>query len=163
MADNIGVSQDDAAKICSVMVRGICHILPAVTSGRSIAYGMIRAASAGLNIAGAVLSGIMIPIDMAKFITAAIKDMPGVVDAIDILAEGLEIASWPTLHSLGFHIVFLEKYTGLKTVECNVLAVGEEAIETHLTIMQLDPLRYEEGSGNSLVLYKSQEMPNRFY
>ena len=167
IAHDIGVSQEDAAKIFSVMMRGMAHILPAVTIGRGIVYGMIRAASAGLNIAGAVLSGIMIPIDMAQFIISAIniykRDRSGVVDEVDRLAEGLEIASWPILQSLGFHVVFLEKYTGFKTVECTVLAVGKEAIETHLKKMQLDPLRYEEGSPNSLVLYKSQEMPVRFF
>ena len=162
MADDIGVSQEDATKIFLVMVRGICHILPAVTIGQSIAYGMVRAASTDLNVAGAVLSGIMIPIDKAQIKAAAVRNT-GVIDEVERLAEGLEIGSWSTLHSLGFHVVFLEKYTGFKTVECNVLAVGEEAIETHLAIMQLDPLRYEEGSDNSLVLYKSQEMPNRFY
>ena len=118
---------------------------------------MVRAASTGLSIAGAVLSGIMIPIDKAQL------RHTGVIDEVERLAEGLEIGSWPTLHSLGFHVVFLEKYAGFKTVECNVLAVGEKVIKTLLTKMQLDPLRYEEGSGNSLVLYKSQEMPNRFY
>ena len=105
----------------------------------------------------------MIPIDLAQFIISALniykRDKYGVVDEVDRLAEGLEIALWPTLQSLGFHIVFLEKYTGFKTVECTVIAVKNEAIQT----MQLDPLRYEEGSRNSLVLYKSQEMPSSFY
>ena len=167
IAGGIGVSQEDAAKIFSFVVRSIGHILPAVTIGRGITYGMIRAASAGLNIAGAILSGIMIPIDMAQFLIAAVsiykRNKSGVVDEVDRLAEGLEIASWLTLRSLGFHVVFLEKYTEFETVECTVLAVKEEDIEIHLTMMQLDPSQYEEGSGNSLVLYKSQEMPNKFY
>ena len=164
IADGIGVSQEDAAKIFSVVVRSTG---PAVSVGRGIAYGMIRAASAGLNIAGTILSGIMIPIDMAQFLIAAVslykRNKSGVVDEVDRLAEGLEIASWLTLRSLGFHVVFLEKYTEFKTVECTVLAVKEEAIEIHLTMMQLNQSRHEEGSGNSLVLYKSHEMPNKFY
>ena len=163
IARNIGVSQEDAAKIFSVLPRGIAHIVPAVASGRGLAYGVVRAASPALNIAGAVVSGIMIPIDLAQFIISALniykRDKYGVVDEVDRLAEGLEIALWPTLQFLGFHIVFLEKYTGFKTVECTVIAVKNEAIQT----MQLDPLRYEEGSRNSLVLYKSQEMPSSFY
>ena len=118
IADGIGVSQEDAAKIFSVVVRSIGHILPAVTIGRGIAYGMIRAASAGLNIAGAILSGIMIPIDMAQFLVAAVslykRNKSGVVDEVDRLVEGLEIASWLTLRSLGFHVVFPKNTLSLK-------------------------------------------------
>ena len=156
IANGIGVSQEDAAIIFSVVVRGIGHILPAATIGRGIAYGMIRAASTWLNIAGAILSDIMIPIDIAQFIIAAVSifknNKSGVVDEVDRLAEGLEISSWITLRSLGFHVVFLEKYTEFKTVECTVLAVKEEAIEIHLTEMQLNPSRYEENSRDGLAL-----------
>ena len=55
----------------------------------------------------------MIPIDMAHFLIAAVsiykRNKSGVVDKVNRLAEGLEIASWLTLISLGFHVVFLEK------------------------------------------------------
>ena len=115
----------------------------------------------------AILSGIMIPIDVDQFITAAVsistRSKPGVADEVHRLAERLEISLWITLRSLGYHVVFLEKYTKFKTVKCTVLAVKEEAIETHLKLMQLHPLLYEENSRNGLVLYKSQEMPNRFF
>ena len=172
VAGHIGITPDDAAKIFSVTARLVVHIFPAVTNGRSIAYGITRAASAGLNIAGAVASGFMIPVDIAQFIASAYsihkRNKSGVINEIERLAESMETASWSTLRSLGFHVVFLQKYTVVKTVACTVLAVTEETIDSDLNLMQQDPLGYEEtcyeeSSDKRLVLYESQEMPNRFY
>lgn len=151
-ANQIDFPTQDAASLIGILGRIAKFGTASVAFGRAIAAGLARGVtSAGLHIAGIVISAALIPVDVYQLITSSIKihkkEKSEVAANVERLASDLEVELFKLLKDRDYSLVELNRFDDNQNQHTLLLANQQDENEN-----EVNNNSYEDIMKNHVVL-----------